>query len=73
MVSAISPGFVETNFTKGYEAFGTMITPKVGTTSIRACLFNDLTASGHFYGSDGKRSPLTRRRDPEKEAEYTGE
>ena len=44
--------------------FGAKLTPKEGTVSIRACLFNELPGNGLYYGSDGLRSPHHIGREP---------
>ena len=67
-VTSISPGFINTNMTAG---FGSKLTPDHGTVSTIKCLFGDVV-SGAFYGSDGRRSPLTITRDPGCK-EYEGE
>merc|ERR1712224_216847 len=67
--ASISPGFIATQMTAGY---GAKLTPEQGTVSIRKCLFSDDVVSGHYYGSDGLRSPLTMTRDPGT-PEYGGE
>jgi len=61
MVSSCSPGFIDTAITKG---FGASKTPDEGTKVIRHCLFNELEASGYYYGSDAVRSPLHFMRNP---------
>jgi carbonyl reductase 1 len=67
-VTALSPGFINTNMTAG---FGAKLTPEEGTVSTRKCLFEDVI-SGAYYGSDGLRGPLTMTRDPGM-PEYQGE
>eukprot|EP00164_Ancoracysta_twista_P005411 GFYU01007409.1.p1 GENE.GFYU01007409.1~~GFYU01007409.1.p1 ORF type:complete len:292 (+),score=101.23 GFYU01007409.1:103-978(+) len=67
--SVVSPGFVATNMTKGMK--GT-ISPEEGTRSLKKCLLDHLPGNGYYYGSDGLRSPLDKKRDPEKDPEYTG-
>jgi len=67
--ASISPGFIATNLTSGYNA---KLTPEEGTVSIRKCLFSSEIVSGYYYGSDGLRSPLTMSRDPGT-PEYEGE
>lgn len=59
--STVSPGFILTAMTKGW---GAKKPPEEGTVSILHCLFDELTGSGFFYGSDAKRSPLHYMRDP---------
>ena len=67
-VTSLSPGFIDTPMTKG---FGAKLTPEQGCLSTLKCLFEPVT-SGHYYGSDGLRSPLTVTRDPGM-PEYQGE
>jgi len=67
-VTSLSPGFIDTPMTKGY---GAKLTPEQGCISALKCLFGSVT-SGHYYGSDGLRSPLTVSRDPGT-SEYQGE
>jgi NAD(P)-dependent dehydrogenase (short-subunit alcohol dehydrogenase family) len=68
LVTSLSPGFIATKMTQG---FGATLPPDAGTVSLMRCLFGDVK-SGHYYGSDGLRSPLTVRRDPGA-PEYDGE
>jgi NAD(P)-dependent dehydrogenase (short-subunit alcohol dehydrogenase family) len=67
-VTSLSPGFIVTPMTQGY---GAKLSPEEGCVSSLKCLFGDV-ASGHYYGSDGLRSPLTCTRDPGT-PEYGGE
>ena len=67
-VVSLSPGFIDTPMTSG---FGARLTPEQGCRSSLKCLFEPVT-SGHYYGSDGLRSPLTMTRDPGT-PEYQGE
>jgi len=67
-VVSLSPGFIDTAMTKG---FGAKLTPEQGCVSSLKCVLEDVT-SGHYYGSDGLRSPLTCTRDPGT-PEYQGE
>jgi carbonyl reductase 1 len=67
-ITSLSPGFIETNMTRGY---GAKLTPDQGTVSCMRCLFGEVV-SGYYYGSDGLRSPLTMTRDPGM-PEYQGE
>lgn len=67
--TSISPGFIHTKMTEG---FGAKLTADEGTVSIKKCLFDDQVVSGHYYGSDGLRSPMTIGRDPGM-PEYEGE
>jgi len=61
LCSTISPGFIQTEMTKGFNA---KLTPEQGTVSIRHCLFAALEGSGWMWGSDGKRSPVDASREP---------
>jgi len=65
---SITPGFIDTAMTKG---FGARLSPEQGTVSAVKALLGDVV-SGHYYGSDGLRSPLTCTRDPGT-PEYQGE
>lgn len=67
--STISPGFIDTKLVAG---MGASKPPSEGTVSIRHCLFQQLPASGWFWGSDAKRSPMHTTRDPGT-PEYKGE
>ncbi|KAL7474663.1 hypothetical protein ACHAW6_000626 [Cyclotella cf. meneghiniana] len=67
-VSIISPGYIKTAMTAG---MGATKLPREGTVSIIKCLFDDLPASGFFWGSDGLRSPLHFLRNPG-EPEFDG-
>ena len=67
-VVSLTPGFIATDMTKGFNA---KLTPEQGCVSILKCLFENVT-SGYYYGSDGLRSPLTCTRDPGM-PEYEGE
>lgn len=59
--SCCSPGFIDTNMTKG---FGASKTPAEGTPAIRKLLFEPLEGNGWYYGSDGERSPYHFMRNP---------
>lgn len=60
---SLTPGFIETNITKGW---GAPLKPEQGTVSLRHCLFANISKNlnGSFWGSDGKRSPYHKMRDP---------
>jgi len=60
-ISVVSPGFTNTNMTKG---FGIKQTPEQGTFSIRHCLFKHLEGNGFYYEADAVRSPLHKFRKP---------
>lgn len=61
MVSCCSPGFIDTKLTKG---FGAKKSPAEGTPAIKKLLFEQLSCSGWYYGSDGIRSPYHVMRNP---------
>jgi len=78
-INACTPGFIETDLTRPHaEAQGVspsdlgMKAPFHGTVPIMALLFGEPRGSGHYYGSDARRSPLDRYRAPG-DPEYTGE
>lgn len=60
-ISCCSPGFIDTNMTRGY---GASKTPEEGTVAIKKLLFEALAGNGWYYGSDGVRSPLHFMRNP---------
>ena len=66
--SCVSPGYIQTNLTKGWSGG---LTPEQGTISTMRCLFDDLPGNGLFFGSDGLRSPIHVSRNPG-EPEYDG-
>ncbi|CAD7950034.1 unnamed protein product [Amoebophrya sp. A25] len=78
LVNSCSPGFVITDLTAPMcEARGktpqqmNMLTPEEGArTPCYLLLDADITFTGRFYGSDGKRSPFHTRRDPDNDPEY---
>merc|ERR1711879_37721 len=57
LVSAVSPGFLETAMTSG---MGAALTPDQGTVAVRKCLFEELKVSGGHYESDGSYDPVDR-------------
>lgn len=59
--SVVSPGFIQTKMTEGYNASKT---PEEGTVSIMHCLFDELDGNGYYYGSDAVRSQLHFMRNP---------
>jgi len=66
VVSCVTPGFIDTQMTKGY---GASKAPAEGTVSIRKCLFDTFNEaeegrSGWYFGSDGIRSPFHFMRNP---------
>jgi NAD(P)-dependent dehydrogenase (short-subunit alcohol dehydrogenase family) len=78
LVNACTPGFIATDMTRPYaEAEGKspaelgMKTPADGTKAPLHLLFGAVFGSGHYYGSDAKRSPTDRYRAPGS-PEYTG-
>jgi NAD(P)-dependent dehydrogenase (short-subunit alcohol dehydrogenase family) len=78
-INACTPGFIETDMTRGYaESQGKapaelgMKTPDDGARSALHLLFGELDGNGRYYGSDCKRSPLDRYREPGSPP-YTGD
>lgn len=77
-VNACTPGFIETDMTRGAAAtrgkspseLG-MQPPAAGTRAPLFLLFGELEGNGRYYGSDALRSPLDRYRAPGTEA-YRG-
>lgn len=71
VVNACTPGFIATDLTRAYEIgrgktpeeLG-MKTPREGANAPIFLLFGEPDGSGHYYGSDAKRSPLDRYRAP---------
>lgn len=62
LVDSCSPGFILTNLTRG---MGATNPPDKGTFAPLFLMFDEAPrTSGRFYGSDAKRSPLDRYRDP---------
>jgi NAD(P)-dependent dehydrogenase (short-subunit alcohol dehydrogenase family) len=78
-INACTPGFIETDMTRPYAekqgkppaAMG-MKPPSAGAVAPLHLLFGDLEGNGRYYGSDAKRSPLDRYREPGS-APYTGD
>ncbi len=71
LVNACTPGFIETDMTRGVAtsrgatpAQLGMKAPDDGARAPLHLLFGKLHGSGHYYGSDAKRSPLDRYRAP---------
>ena len=71
LVNACTPGFIETDMTRHYaESQGKapvelgMKAPEAGTVAPMHLLFGALEGNGRYYGSDGRRSPLDRYREP---------
>ena len=70
-VNACTPGFIETDMTRGYaeqrgvspEEMG-MKSPRAGTKASLHLLFGDVPASGWYFGSDAVRSPMDQYRSP---------
>jgi len=61
LVNSCSPGFIDTDLTKG---FGAKLTPDQGTVSALHCLFSPDAGTGKYFGSDAVRSPLNKYRAP---------
>ncbi len=71
IVNAVTPGFIATDLTRTYEKERGMTveemggkTPREGANAPLFLLFGEPEGSGHYYGSDSKRSPLDRYRAP---------
>ena len=70
-INACTPGYIETDLTRPQAArrglspaeMG-MKSPAHGTVPILFLLFGEPVGSGHYYGSDARRSPLDRYRAP---------
>jgi NAD(P)-dependent dehydrogenase (short-subunit alcohol dehydrogenase family) len=70
-VNACTPGFIETDLTKPYvesskksaKELG-MKSPAEGARAPMHLLWDELEGNGRYYGSDAKRSPLDRYREP---------
>ena len=78
-INACTPGFIETDMTKGYAVSQNkspaemgMKPPSAGAVAPTHLLFAELEGNGHYYGSDAKRSPLDKYRSPGSPA-YTGD
>ena len=70
-INVCTPGFIATDLTQGYVTDSGrspsdlgMKTPRDGAESALFLLFGEPEGSGHYYGSDAKRSPLDRYRAP---------
>ncbi|MEM1007641.1 MAG: SDR family NAD(P)-dependent oxidoreductase [Myxococcota bacterium] len=71
IIHACTPGFIATDITlrhereqgKSLKEMGAK-TPREGANSTLFLLFGEPKGSGHYYGSDAKRSPLDRYRSP---------
>ena len=68
-VNACTPGFIETDMTRHYREGKSaaelgMKPPSAGARAPMHLLFGDLEGNGRYYGSDAKRSPLDRYRNP---------
>ncbi len=65
VINACTPGFIETELTRPIaKRYGKtpaemgMKSPAEGTISTMHLLFGDVEQSGHYFGSDGLRSPM---------------
>ena len=70
-VNACTPGFIETDLTKPYVESSNksakdlgMKSPADGARTPMHLLWGELEGNGRYYGSDAKRSPLDRYREP---------
>lgn len=77
-INACTPGFIETDLTRGFAASSGksaaelgMKPPSAGARAPMHLLFDDLEENGRYYGSDAQRSPLDRYRNPG-DPPYTG-
>jgi NAD(P)-dependent dehydrogenase (short-subunit alcohol dehydrogenase family) len=78
-IHACTPGWIATDMTKpmadaqGGDPYAMgMKTPDVGARTPLFLLFGDPAGSGHYFGSDAKRSPLDRYRSPD-DPPYAGD
>lgn len=78
-VNACTPGFIETDMTRGYATSQAktpaelgMKPPHEGARAAMFLLFGEPDGNGRYYGSDAQRSPLDRYRAPGSPA-YLGE
>jgi len=78
-INACTPGFIETDMTRGYvnsqgktPAELGMKPPAAGARAPMFLLFGELEGNGRYYGSDAQRSPLDRYRSPG-DPPYSGE
>ena len=78
-INACTPGFIDTDLTRPWAesqkktpAEMGMKPPSAGAVAPMHLLFGDLEGNGRYYGSDAKRSPLDRYREPGS-APYTGD
>jgi NAD(P)-dependent dehydrogenase (short-subunit alcohol dehydrogenase family) len=60
IINSCTPGWIDTDLTRG---MGARDPPSKGTRSVMKCLF-DCESRGHYYGSDGERSPIDHYREP---------
>ena len=79
VINACTPGFIATDLTRAFEIERGKTAEELGIKRPRECantpiflLFGGLEGSGHFFGSDAKRSPLDRYRAPGSPP-YTGD
>ena len=78
MMNSCSPGFIQTDLTKPWlersgktpEEMG-MLPVEKGTVAPIHLLMGNLEGNGRYYGSDSKRSPMHKARNPG-EPEYDG-
>ena len=67
IVSACSPGFIDTDLTRSFmnsPSEAGALQPAAATKVMNHLLFSEGIGSGYYFGSDAKRSPLDRYRDP---------
>jgi hypothetical protein len=81
-MNSCSPGWIETDLSRPGTDLGGgkrsgerpkgMLAVDQGTVAPIHLLINNLEGNGWYYGSDAKRSPMHKSRDPDKDPEYDG-
>ena len=82
IMNSCSPGWIETDLSRPGTDLGNgkrsgerpkgMLPVEKGTIAPIHLLIDDLEGNGRYYGSDAKRSPMHKSRDPDKDPEYDG-
>ena len=82
IMNSCSPGWIETDLSRPGTSLGGgkrsgerpqgMLPVEKGTISSIHLLMDELQGNGRYYGSDAKRSPMHKSRDPDKDPEYDG-
>ena len=83
LMNSCSPGWIETDLSRPGTDLGNgkrsgerpkgMLPVEKGTIAPIHLLIDELEGNGRYYGSDAKRSPMHKSRDPDKDPEYNGE